>query len=164
MPGHVIGKSLPLGYPGNVSRMSDAVIAPYKYDIAHASDGNIEFGDAVCYDSTNGGVRKIASDEADGSAIIGIAVRRMGQPKADNANGWYYEPGETVDVLLRGSVVVALEATTGIAAMGAVYVNKTTGKLSSVSTGGVAIPNAKFGSAFNTTDKLAEITLVERVV
>lgn len=165
MPGHVIGKTLPFGYAGNVSRMSDCVIAPYKYDIAHEADGNIVFGEPVAIDTTNGGIRKLTADDASNSVIIGIAVRNIGQPKADNPNGWYYAPGETVDVLLRGSMSVVLENTTGIAPMGAVYVAPATGKLyAATDTGRLALPNAKFSTGVADGNKVAEITLYERVI
>ena len=165
MPGHVIGTSIPYGFAGNVSRMSDCVIAPYKYDIAHASDGNIAFGEPVAFDSTNGGVRKLTVSDDSADVIIGFAVRRMGQPKADSADGWYYAPGETVDVLLRGSMSIALENDTGIAARGSVYVDPATQKLyAATGTGRLAIANAKFGAGAADSNKVAEITLLERVI
>ena len=164
MAGKVIGKTLPLGFAGNVSRMSDCVIAPYKYDISHDQDGHIVYGEPVAYDTTAGGVRKLtASDQA--TAIIGFAVRRLGQPRTDYADGWYYEAGDTVDVLLRGSMSVALEDATGIAPLGAVYVDPATGKLyAATATGRLAVPNAKFGTGAADTNKVAEITVVERVI
>lgn len=164
MPGKVIGTTLPLGFAGNVSRMSDNVIVPYKYDIAHASDGNIQFGEPVALDTTNGGIRKLTADDANGNVIIGLAVRRLGQPKADNANGWYYEPGETVDVLVRGSMSVELHATTGIALGGQVYAIPSTQKLTSVSTSNLAVPNCIFGTGVAGTDKIAEVTITKRSV
>lgn len=165
MPGKVIGKTLPFGFAGTVSRMSDCVIAPYKYDIAHISDGNINFGEVVAYDTTNGGIRKLDSNDDDNSVIIGIAVRRMGQPKADNANGWYYEPGETVDVLLRGSIAVELEATTGLAARGNLYVDPATGKLyAATDTGRLAVANSAFANGKVDEANVTEVTLVERVI
>ena len=169
MPGKVIGNSLPIGFAGNPSRMSDCVIAPYMY--AATNSGNIQFGEPVAFDSVNGGVRKIASgDTAD--AIIGIAVRRMGQPKSDDANGWYYQPGEEVDVLIRGSIVVPVLNATSIAARGGVYVCKGTGDNrpagSIVCASGddtITMSNAKFSTGkIDAGDMVAEITLTERVI
>lgn len=163
MPGHVIGKTIPFGYAGNVSRMSDCVIAPYRYDASLT--GNIAYGEPVAFDTTTGGVRKLSSSDVTNAAIIGFAVRRIGQPKTDYADGWYYEPGETVDVLLRGSMSIALEDSTGIAARGAVYVDPATQKLyGATDTGYLAIPNATFAAGVADDNGIAEITLTERVI
>lgn len=163
MPGKVIGTALPFGFAGNVSRMSDCVIAPYKYDATLT--GNIAYGEPVAFDPTTGGVRKLASTDESNAVIIGFAVRRLGQPRTDYADGWYYAPGDTVDVLLRGSMSIALEATTGIAARGAVYVDPATQKLyAATDTGRLAIPNAKFAAGVADGNKVAEITLFERVI
>ena len=166
MPGKVIGTSIPYGFAGNVSRMSDNVIAPYKYDIAHANDGNIAYGEPVALDTTNGGIRKLDSTaDATNANVIGFAVRRLGQPKTDYPNGWYYEPGETVDVLLRGSVSVELEDATGIAVRGSVYADPATGKLyAATATGYITVPNAVFSSGKADANKVAEVTIVERVI
>lgn len=162
MPGKVIGTALPFGFAGNVSRMSDNVIAPYKYDIAHANDGNINFGEPVVLDTVNGGVRKLAAGDA-ATAIIGLAVRRLGQPKTDSNNGWYYEPGETVDVLLRGSMSVELDAVTGLAVRGQVYATAA-GKLTSVSTDNLAVPNCVFASGAADANNVAEVTITARSI
>lgn len=122
MPGKVIGESLNFGYAGTPSRMSDCVIVPYAFATTHTGD-KIKFGEAVAYDPDNNGVRKVtASDTA--ASIVGIAVRRIGQPKSDDAEGWYYAPGEVVDVLVRGavSVVAKVTKTTSVKPHGAVYV------------------------------------------
>lgn len=168
MPGKVIGNSLPIGFAGNPSRMSDCVIAPYMY--AASNSGNIQFGEPVAFDAANGGVRKVASTDTSAS-IIGIAVRRMGQPKSDDANGWYYQPGEEVDVLLRGSIVVPVLNATSIAARGTVYICKGTGDNrpagSIVCASGddtIQMANAKFSTGKIDTDLVAEITLTERVI
>lgn len=169
MPGKVIGTVLQYGYAGNPSRMSDCVIAPYRYDIAHAADGNIAFGEFVAIDTTNGGIRKLGSSDSDGSAIIGVAVRHIGQPKADNENGWYYAPGEIVDVMLRGSMTVKLKNTTSIVAGGGVYTANGTNSTTvgdivcAAASGYVQVPNAVIATGkVDATDKLAEITLLER--
>ena len=169
MPGKVIGNSLPIGFAGNPSRMSDCVIAPYMY--AAGNSGNIQFGEPVAFDAVNGGVRKVASGDTS-AAIIGIAVRRMGQPKSDDANGWYYKPGEEVDVLLRGSIVVPVLNATSIAARGTVYVCNGTGDSrpagSIVCASGddtIQMSNAKFSTGkIDAGDMVAEITLTERVI
>lgn len=169
MSGKVIGDKLPRGFAGTPSRMSDCVIAAYNYPAT--ASGNIQFGEPVVFDTTTKGIRKIASSDESG-AIIGIAVRRMGQPKSDDANGWYYKPGESVDVLIRGSISVPLLNATSIAARGAVYVCNGTGSnrpagsiVCASNTDTVAISNAKFSTGdVDATELIAEVTLFERVI
>lgn len=161
MPGKVIGTTIPRGFAGNVSRMSDNVIEPLNY--AASNSGNIEFGEVVAFDATNNGVRKVASTDV-AANIIGIAVRNVGQPKADSNDGFYYVPGETVDVLVRGSIMVELEDATGLAPMGQVYLNASTGKLTAVATSHVALPNMKFGNGYADTDKVTEVTILTRAI
>ncbi|MBQ9211089.1 MAG: hypothetical protein IJ153_10950 [Clostridia bacterium] len=164
MPGKVIGDKLPIGYAGTPSRMSDCVIDPHRYDVANKADGNIQFGAPLLLDTTNGGIRKFKSTDTAATGFIGVAVRRMGQPKADAADGWYYAPGEVVDVLLRGAIVVEFEDVTGIVQGGAVYVNPATGKFSTVSTNNLLISNAKIATGRTDTDKLVEIVLITRAL
>lgn len=168
MPGKAIGTNLEIGYPGTPSRMQDCVIAPYKY--ASANTGNIGFGEPVVYDSTYSGVRKIKREDST-TDIIGIAVRRMGQPHSDSADGWYYAPGEVVDVMLRGSIVVPLKSTTSIAALGTVYVCNGTGTNDAgdiVCASGadtVVVQNALFSTGVtNATEKVAEVTITKRSI
>ena len=165
MPAKVIGKFLNFGFAGTPSRMSDCVIAPYTFPVVAATDGTtIAFGEPVVFDKTIGGVRKIKTGDT-ATDVIGFAVRKVSQPHADNVNGWFYEPGDDVDVMLRGSITVGLEATTGIAARGAVYVDAATGKVyAATASGRLAIGNAFFATGKADTEGVAEITLTERVI
>lgn len=158
MSGKAYGKTLPYGFRGAVSRQPDTLIQPYT----NVGDDAIQFGAPVVFDATNKGVRALKSTDATASDIIGIAVRRIGQPYADDANGWYYKKGDVVDVLVRGSIAVELKATTGIAARGQVYVDPEDGELTSVSTDALAVPNAKFASGNYDSNNIAEITILER--
>lgn len=164
MAGKAIGKTLDYGYRGTVSRTPDTLIQAYQ----NVGSADIQFGEPVVYDATNGGVRKITTTDTTNDNIIGIAVRRYGDPYADNDKGWYYKQGDTVDVLVRGSVVVELKATTSIAAHGSVYVangnNSTTaGDLYCASgTGLVQVPNAIFSTGKYDSNSCAEITILER--
>ena len=161
--GKTIGISMPLGFAGTISRMSDCVTQPYKY--AASNTGNIQFGEMVAYDATNGGVRKMkATDTADD--IIGIAVRHAGQPKDDTPTGWYYAPGETVDVLVRGTIMAQLGATTSVAARGTVYVDPATGLMYGATAAGyLTVSNAHFGNGKVDSDqKITEVTLLTRAV
>lgn len=160
MAGKAIGKTLPIGYRGAVSRQPDTLIQAYT----NTGTDNILFGAPVIFDVTTGGVRAVKSTDATASDIIGIAVRRMGQPYADSPDGWYYKPGDAVDVIVRGAVCVELKATTGIAARGAVYVDPTDGELTSVSTSNLAVPNAKFATGKYDASNIAEIVILERSV
>ena len=117
MSGKAYGKTLPYGFRGAVSRQPDTLIQ------SDTNVGNpaIQFGAPVVFDATNKGVRALKSTDETASDIIGIAVRRIGQPYADSEDGWYYKKGDVVDVLVRGSIAVELKATTGIAPRGQVY-------------------------------------------
>ena len=159
MAGKAYGKTLPFGFRGAVSRQPDTLIQSYT----NTGDDNIEFGAPVVFDGSTGGVRKVASGDAN-TAIIGLAVRRMGQPYADDPKGYYYKKGDTVDVLVRGSMTVELKATTGIAARGQVYADPTDGELTSVSTNNLAVPNTKFATGNFDSNKVAEITILARSI
>ena len=165
MPAKVIGKFLNYGFPGTPSRMSDCVIAPYGFPVASATTGTqIAFGEPVAFDPTLGGVRKVKTgDTAD--VIIGFAVRKVSQPHADNATGWYYEPGDTVDVLLRGSMTINVANATGVAPRGGVYVDVATGDVyGATGSGRVAVANAKFAAGNVDSEGVAEITLTDRAI
>ncbi|MBR1821496.1 MAG: DUF2190 family protein [Clostridia bacterium] len=157
MAGKAYGKTLPFGFRGAVSRQPDTLIQPYT----NTGEANIEFGAPVVFDTTNGGVRKIASGDA-ATDIIGLAVRRMGQPYADDPKGYYYKKGDTVDVLVRGSMTVELKAITGIAARGKVYVDPADGELTSVATDNLAVPNAIFATGNVDSNNVAEVTILSR--
>lgn len=170
MPGKVIGNEIPRGFVGNVARMSDNVIAPFQY--AATNEGNIAFGEAVVFDATNNGVRKYA-DGDNAESFIGLAVRNIGQPKVDSNDGFYYVPGEVVDVLTRGTLMVVLEDVSGLAARGTVYFNPSTGMLTAASShtpaGGsavshIALTNMKFGNGKADTDKVTEVTVLTRAI
>ena len=164
MAGKAIGKTLDYGYRGTVSRTPDTIIQAYQ----NVGSANIQFGEPVVYDATYGGVRKIGTSDTDNTGIIGIAVRRLGDPYADNDMGWYYKQGDTVDVLVRGSIVVETKSQTSIAARGSVYVangnNSTTaGDIYCASGSGlVQVPNAIFTTGKYDANKCAEVTILER--
>ena len=164
MSGKAIGKTLDFGYRGAVSRTPDTLIQAYQ----NVGDDNIQFGEPVVFDATTGGVRKIKSTDTTNNNIIGIAVRRMGDPYTDNAFGWYYKKGDTVDVIVRGSVIVELKDTTSIAAHGGVYVGNGAGTPAAgdlycaSGTGLVQVPNAIFTTGSFDGNKCAEVTITER--
>lgn len=157
MAGKVIGTSLNYGYPGNVSRVSDTVIMSFPV----GGSTNIKFGEPVAFDPTTNKIVAVSAATV-GSTIIGFAVRRIGQPYEDSSDGWYYKPGDVADVLVRGSIIVEIETSTGIAARGKVYLDTTTGKITSVSTSNTEIPNAIFSTGKVDTNKTVEVTVTER--
>lgn len=166
MSGKVIGKTLDFGYRGTVARTPDVIIQSFT----NVGTDSILFGEPVVYDATNGGVRKIKSTDTDNTGIIGIAVRRMGQPYADNAQGWYYAAGDVVDVLVRGTICVELKDATSIAARGALYIaNGAAGSLTpgdlyaATGTGhAITVPNTYFATGKVDGNKIAEVTILER--
>lgn len=165
MAGKVIGKTLPMGFRGNVTRIPDTIIAPY----CNVGDELIKFGEPVIFDTDLKGVRKIKSTDTTAANLVGIAVRRIGQPYADDENGWYYKQGDTVDVLVRGSIAVEVAVTTGIAARGDVYVcnGATEGEnagaiVCAAASGHLKLPNAVFATGNFDSDKIAEVTILSR--
>lgn len=165
MSGKVIGKTLPFGYRGNVARTPDCLIQAY----CNVGTDPILYGEPVVFDTTYGGVRKITTTDTDNTGIIGIAVRRMGQPHADSAQGWYYAAGEEVDVLVRGTICVELKDATSIAARGALYVangnnSTTSGDLYAATGSGhaITVPNAYFTVGVVDGNKIAEVSILER--
>ena len=159
MSGKAYGKTIPFGFRGAVSRQPDTLVMPFT----NIGEDNIQFGEPVVYDATTKGVRKIKS--GDNSAdIIGLAVRRMGQPYADDNQGWYYKKGDTVDVLVRGSMTVELKTATGIAARGKVYVDPADGGVTSVSTNMIEVPNAVFATGDYDSNNIAEVTILTRSI
>lgn len=166
MAGKAIGKTLPFGYRGSVARTPDALIQAH----CNVGDEPILFGEPVVYDTALKGVRKIKTTDTDNTGIIGLAVRRMGQPYADDASGWYYAKGDEVDVLVRGTMTVELKDTASIAARGQLYVangnnSMTAGDLyCATATGRVAVPNTYFTVGAFDENKIAEVTILERKI
>ena len=139
MAGKAYGKTLPFGFRGAVSRQPDTLIQSYT----NTGDANIEFGAPVVFDATNGGVRKIASGDA-ATAIIGFAVRRMGQPYADDPKGYYYKKA------------------IGCVPHKQVCVDPADGELTSVQGSNLAVPNTVFATGNYDSNNVAEITVLSR--
>ena len=169
MSGKVIGKTLPFGYRGTPSRNPDTLIEPF----VNKGEESINYGDPVVYDPTLEGVRRLkAGDTA--TAIVGIAVRRVGQPYADSNNGYFYAAGDMVDVLIRGSITVEVEDKDNIAPRGAVYADPATGELSSAAShtdeetsttvNHLAVPNAIFTHGKVDSNLITEITILSRSI
>lgn len=168
MSGKVIGIRLPFGFRGNVSRTPDTVISPYT----NVGEEPIQYGEPVIYDAENKGVRKIKSTDttAETAPVIGIAVRHIGQPYADSPDGYYYAPGDVVDVLVRGSVMVELADVASLAARGKVYVcngadeAKPAGSIvcAADSEKTLEVPGAIFATGEADGSNIAEVTILTR--
>lgn len=146
------------GFPGQVSRAVDAIIEAF----ANAEEtAHIAFGAPVAL--VDGNVMNVSADNTN---IIGVAVRGVktnntyGQEDAD------FLPGEMVDVLKRGTIVVPLtvgEGATPPAAGDQVYVVKATGAYAFAADGDntIAVSGWKFKGAPD-ANGVVEIVLTER--
>ena len=160
MAGKAIGKTMPLGYRGNVSRTPDIVIESFR----NVGTANIEYGSPVYFAAD--GVKAIDAS-ATAAKVIGIAVRHMGQPYSDSNDGWHYAANDSVDVLVRGSVIVELGDTSTPTAHGQVYVTNA-GVITATASNNLAIPHAIFSTgkveAVDDSHKLVEVTILERSI
>ncbi|HIT70256.1 MAG TPA: hypothetical protein IAC36_10180 [Candidatus Aphodomonas merdavium] len=166
MAGYVIGKELPGGFAGSVSRSRDAVIECF----AAKGEGRIGFGDPVLLNED--GTVSAFSQTADAANFAGIAVREVKQAADDSGEAWYQE-SEPVDVLVRGSICVHVVSGTPVAG-GAVYVRTGTGEeheagqivAAASETEGetLQLPNAVFATSGVDAGGIAEITLLHRMI
>lgn len=102
MPGQVIGKEMPLGYPGSTARMPDFIIMAR---MVNAESAPIPFGSPVILneDNTYSAFGAIGTAEDFG----GIAIREVKQATSYlNQNEVAYQPSQICDVLERGNIVV----------------------------------------------------------
>lgn len=166
--GYAIGKSLNLGYPGNISRSADAVISNR---IVRSSDtANINFGDPVVLNADN----TVSAFGATGTAatFLGIAVREVKQNTDYFASQGYYEPGQPCDVAERGTLTVTCNVGTPTAG-GAVYVRiATNASIPNGVVGGfeagadgantIQLTNAKWKTGKIDANKVAEVTILTR--
>ena len=165
MPGRVIGKQFDLGYPGAVSRSSDAIIR--GADVAAASS-NISFGDPIVLSST-GEVSKFAGSNV-AADFAGIAVREVKQATVYDNSPVQYLPNQPIDFLVRGSIMVICRAGTP-AARGKVYIRVAAGtesqpiggfEAAADSTNTIEVPNLVWNTGKMDTDKVTEVTILQR--
>jgi hypothetical protein len=192
MPGAVIGLSMGLGYPGSYSRNGDCIIEARP--VLSTDSAGPNFGDAVVLvqDSTGGtfSAAQIAKANAHPTVMTqganycfaGVAVREVKtmksfvvQPSASAVLGGY-APSEICDVLVRGSVVVAIQnpSVAAIVAGGSVFLRliagtgTVIGAFEPVADGGntVQLTNCFFTTGVTSVDAngntLAEITIINR--
>lgn len=169
MPGSVVGKSLNLGYPGNVSRSIDAVIDGRV--VKPTDTNNINFGDPVVLNSDNTYSKFGATGTA--AAFAGIAVREVKQSTDYLNPQGFYAPGQPCDVLSRGSATVTCNVGTPTAG-GDVYVRITAnGTIPAGIVGGfeaaadgantIKLTNAKWTTGKMDANRTAEVTILSRI-
>jgi hypothetical protein len=116
MPANVIGISLNMGYPGNVSRND-----PRTYVRSRpVKTAAIPFGMPVILNSDNTYDPMLYTSTA--AAVDGIALRNVKQQTvyASNAAG-QYAAGDPCDVIQQGFVTVSVNPSATLTAGGAVY-------------------------------------------
>lgn len=149
--------SITNGFPGTISRSIDDVVESF----ANVESSNpILFGYPVVLDATNNGVKNMS---ADSYAPIGIAVRVAKTNNTYGSDDAKYNPHDMVDVIKRGTVVVAVSNGTP-AAGGTVHIVKATGAIRATqdSTNTVEMTGWKFKGPKDANGN-AEIVLTERV-
>lgn len=168
MPGTTVGKSLNLGYPGNISRSAEALIE--NRFVRSSDSASINFGDPVVLNNDN----TYSAFGATGTAttFAGIAVREVKQ-NTDYLNpSGSYAPGQPCDVAHKGTLTVKCNVGTPTAG-GSVYIRITAnGSIPAGVVGGfeaaadgantIAIPNLKWRTGKIDANKVAEVTIVTR--
>lgn len=107
MSGKSIGLSMNFGYAGNVARTPDTIIEAKVADPTNTA--NILFGQAVQIQANN--MVKEASATLTASNFLGVAVSEVKQfqsfsPTQNSTQQGFYAPGDTTDVLKRGTCTV----------------------------------------------------------
>ena len=146
------------GWPGTVSRSTDAVITAQ----ANRHTGDLGFGVPVVMDSGKTGVVPFGSDSA-AADLVGFTVRSASKtPDTYGSNEGRIHPGEIAEVLVRGSMTVEVSAGTPQPG-GKVYVVKATGAVSASANAenNVELTNVRFRSVRDAARR-AEIVILER--
>ena len=167
MPGQSIGKTFNYGYPGSFSRSGDCVIA--NRVLQSTDTNNINFGDPVILNSNNTISALLATGTA--ATFAGVAVREVKQADQYSAQtALAYKPGQPVDFITRGSVMVTVNAGTPTAG-GLVYIRiatpaagKPIGGFEAAADGAntIQLTNAEFTTGYKDSNNIAEITLLSR--
>lgn len=166
MPGSVIGKRLNYGYEGNVSRSIDAIITN------KLSSGAIPFGHAVVLNEDD----TISAFGEDHTAddFVGIAVREVKDAIDYQTSASGYLDKERTDILNRGYMTVKINHGTP-KANGKVFIrikenvaipNGVIGGFEAEEDGlnTIELPGVRFVSTDVDANKIAEITILSRVM
>lgn len=164
MSGYAIGKSLNLGYEGNVSRAVDAIITARK------AKEKIGFGKPCILNQDNTYSPFGASNTA--GQFVGVAVREVKQAISYTESVNAYEANERCDVISRGTVNVKINNGTPTAG-GKVYIRTVVnGDIPKGIVGGfeatedsektIELKNVIFTTGKVDANGIAEITLLSR--
>jgi len=111
------------GFAGAVARAADDIIVSFP----NSGEAAIPFGAPVFLQQSSGGAVPFSSD-LDMTTFLGFAARSGAKtPDVYGESTGAYQPGEIMDVLTRGTVVV--EAAGNPAPGGAVYIRLDNGKI-----------------------------------
>jgi len=120
---NVIGKSMPVGLPGQVARESFAVIE------THANENVTAYGVPVAL-ASNGAVRMLTSTDT-AASIYGWSVRpdavQLGGANPAFGDSGVPDPTQPIDIMIKGYINVKVYGSTVPAFGGAVYVRNAAG-------------------------------------
>ena len=156
MPGKVLS-AFNNGWSGSVSRSIDNIIEAFPNRGAE-----LAYGTAVVFDATRSGVKAFDSSSA-AADFLGFAIRSGSKtPNTYGASRGSYLPGETAEILTRGTIVVDLAEGTPEAG-GTVYLVKATGAVSAAADGEntVELTSARFRGPVDASGRV-EVVLTAR--
>ena len=148
------------GFTGSVSKSIDNVILP----LANTGENEIGFGMPVAFDEDKIGAVLFDGAEMTAADFIGVTVRNPAKtPSEYGKSEGGYAPGDIMDVLVRGHIVVkVVSANPGPAPGDPVAVLKSGGRFTAGSeTTKLPLTNARYSSSADASG-LAEIVLDKR--
>ncbi|MFL0167663.1 structural cement protein Gp24 [Candidatus Clostridium helianthi] len=175
MPGSAIGIEMNYGYPGSFTRSIDTIITPRTLKSIITNDKETEdpvaFGEPVILNADNTYSR--FGSEGTAANFAGIALREIKQATDYYTGAGNYIPGETMDVMERGTIAVKCNNGTPTAG-GKVYIrisangtipNGVVGQFEAAadSTNTVEITNLRWKTGKIDSNKVAEVTILTRV-
>lgn len=120
---NVIGKTMPVGLPGQVARESYSVIE------THANENVTAYGVPVAL-ASNGAVRMLTSTDT-AASIYGWSVRpdavQLGGANPVFGDSGIPDPTQPIDIMIKGYINVKVYGSTAPAFGGAVYVRNAAG-------------------------------------
>lgn len=120
---NVIGKTMPVGLPGQVARESYSVIE------THANENVTAYGVPVAL-ASNGAVRMLTSTDT-AASIYGWSVRpdavQLGGANPAFGDSGVPDPTQPIDIMIKGYINVKVYGSTAPAFGGAVYVRNAAG-------------------------------------
>ena len=147
------------GSPGAVSRAVDDIVISMR----NSTNAAIPFGAPVFLVSGENACRGFDASTSTPASFIGFAVRIADKtPEAYNRSEGSFQPGDPVDILVRGSTVLKFESSAAVGA--SVYVRKADGKI--VTAAGaegttVQLPNVTVRTGRD-AGRCAEVVLTKR--